>query len=134
MFALPGFSYEKDVIVASDKQRSFDQPKAAASAFSSRANASDSAASDSAPATASASSSSAPLSSGGGQNIVSSSRVDDIASAVRSAAPAQANAGGTVSLFGLHGVTVMPSCDESDGYFLPPLVSLFCAGALLVTA
>jgi hypothetical protein len=31
---------------------------------------------------------------------------------------------GPVSLFGLHGIKVMPSCSESDGTFLPPLVSI----------
>jgi hypothetical protein len=30
----------------------------------------------------------------------------------------------SVSLFGLHGIKVMPSCSESDGTFLPPLVSI----------
>jgi hypothetical protein len=42
------------------------------------------------------------------------------------------NADGTVTLFGLHGVKVMPSCDQSDGTFLPPLVS--CSEALPVFA
>jgi hypothetical protein len=32
---------------------------------------------------------------------------------------------GGISLFGLHGVKVMPSCGESDGTFLPPLVSSY---------
>ncbi len=29
----------------------------------------------------------------------------------------------SVALFGLHDVKVMPSCDQSDGVFMPPLVS-----------
>jgi hypothetical protein len=32
-----------------------------------------------------------------------------------------------VSLFGLHGVKVMPFCNQSDGSFLPPLVSFIQA-------
>ena len=31
----------------------------------------------------------------------------------------------SLSLFGFHGVNVMPRCNESDGTFFPPLVS-FC--------
>jgi hypothetical protein len=34
------------------------------------------------------------------------------------------NSAGSISLFGLHGVKVMPSCNESDGFFSPPLVSI----------
>jgi hypothetical protein len=34
-----------------------------------------------------------------------------------------ADSNSALSLFGLHGVRVMPFCNESDGSFLPPLVS-----------
>jgi len=48
----------------------------------------------------------------------------------KSASSSSSNGGGggadsnsALSLFGLHGVRVMPFCNESDGSFLPPLVS-----------
>ena len=65
-------------------------------------------------------------SSGGGSSGSSSDDggMSNVQKSESSVASSKKSDGG-ISLFGLHGVKVMPSCGESDGTFLPPLVSSY---------
>ena len=61
---------------------------------------------------------------GGGSSSSDDGGMSNVRQSESSVASSKESDGG-ISLFGLHGVKVMPSCSESDGTFLPPLVSSY---------